>query len=59
MTDSRRVASVAIVSLEDRHLALSIIGGRKNINKLPSASSTLETKQVQFKDSVETDERGS
>ena len=44
------------ISLLKGDAALSIIGGRRNINKLSSALSPIEAKQVRFEDSMETGE---
>ena len=44
------------MSLFKADFALSIIGGRRNINKLPSALRPVEAKRVQFEDSMETGE---
>ena len=44
------------MSLFKGDVALSIIGERKNINKLFSALSPIEVKRVQFEDSMETRE---
>ena len=44
------------ISLFKGDFALSIIGGRRNINKLSSALRPIEAKQVRFEDSMETGE---
>ena len=44
------------ISLFKGDVALSIIGGRRNINKLSSALRPIEVKRVQFEDSMETGE---
>ena len=43
-------------SLFEGDFALSIIGGRRNNNKLSSALRPIEAKRVQFEDSMETGE---